>query len=186
MNEKTIMENYDEYILDNIEDAPEAAAEWAITNDSVADWAVRKVREEQAEYNRLEGIGLEEIDRVQAKIDRAAKRRDSRTGFLLSKLAQYFGTVPHKETATTEKYQLLSGSLVYTKPKAVMEKDDDALLAFLHTSGNTEYIKTEERPAWGEFKKRLEIVGRNAIDKETGEIVECIRVTEKPGSFDVK
>ena len=36
------------------------------------------------------------------------------------------------------------------------------------------FIKTEEKPRWGDFKKRLEIMGGSVVDKETGEIVEGV------------
>ena len=37
------------------------------------------------------------------------------TSYLTSCLADFFATVPHKETKTTEKYRLLSGTLTFKK-----------------------------------------------------------------------
>ena len=58
-------------------------------------------------------------------------------------------------------------------------------MQFLKGSGQLEFIKTEEKPRWGDFKKRLEIMGGSVVDKETGEIVEGVTVETKPDTFTV-
>lgn len=42
-----------------------------------------------------------------------------------------------------------------------------------------------EKPKRGEFKKRLEIVGGQIVDKTTGELVEGVQIIEKPDTFTV-
>ena len=66
-----------------------------------------------------------------------------------------------------------------------MKQDDAQLVQYLKDSGQLEFIKTEEKPKWGDFKKRLEIVSGSVVDKETGEIVEAVQIIEKPDSFSV-
>lgn len=66
-----------------------------------------------------------------------------------------------------------------------MKQDDEKLVQFLKDSGQLEFIKTEEKPRWGDFKKRLEIMGGSVVDKETGEIVEGVTVETKPDTFTV-
>ena len=51
--------------------------------------------------------------------------------------------------------------------------------------GNEDMIQTTEKPKWGEFKKRLEIVGGQIVDKTTGELVEGVQIIEKPDTFTV-
>lgn len=82
-------------------------------------------------------------------------------------------------------YRLLSGTLTRKFGGVSMEKDDDKLVEFLKASGNLEFIKTEEKPKWGEYKKRLEIMGGSVVDKETGEIVDGVKAIEKPDTFSV-
>lgn len=41
------------------------------------------------------------------------------------------------------------------------------------------------KPKWGEFKKQLEIVGGQIVDKTTGELVEGVQIIEKPDTFTV-
>ena len=158
-----------------------------IDNDNLADWAVRKIHEERAENKRLHDIAEEQTARIEEKIAMADRRLESRTAFLMHRLSEYFGKVPHKETKTQSKYQLLSGTLVMTREKVSIEKEDDSvLLNYLKNSGYKEYIKTKEEPVWGEFKKRLIAVDGKVIDFETGDEVSGVKANTKPATFDVK
>ena len=107
------------------------------------------------------------------------------TRFLTGKLAEYFETVPHKTTKTKHSYRLLSGTLVKKIGGNTMKQDDDTLLAYLKASGNEDMIQNIEKPKWSEFKKRLEIVGGQIVDKTTGELVEGVQIIEKPDTFTV-
>lgn len=166
--------------------AEEGTEGWKITNDSAADWAVRKVKEEEAEYARLNALAHDRIAEINMQVEAAEKRMQSKTAYLKSKLAEYFGTVPHRETKTQEQYQLLSGKLVFTKPKATFEKDGNTLLAYLKESGYTEYIQTVEKPMWEDFKKNLAIMDGKVINQGTGEIVEAVRIAVSDAKFEVK
>lgn len=115
----------------------------------------------------------------------AHQSRKNGTRFLTGKLAEYFETVPHKATKTKESYRLLSGTLTRKLGGSQMKQDDAQLVQYLKDSGQLEFIKTEEKPKRGDFKKRLEIIGGSAVDKETGEIVEGVQIIEKPDTFSV-
>lgn len=178
------LENITEEVFNSSEDEPRGT--FRIADDSAADWAVRKINEERAELARIVALADEQIAKIMEKVAAAEKRCENGTGFLISKLAEYFETVPHKATKTQHTYRLLSGTLVKKLGSQTLKPDNEKLLDFLKTSGNTDMIKTKEEPAWGEYKKRLEIMGDSVIDKETGEIVAGVNIEEKLGSFDVK
>lgn len=158
-------------------------APWRITDDSTADWAVAKIAAAREELARIEALASEQFDRIQSKVEEAKKRCESATGFLTSKLAEYFETVPHKETKTKHSYRLLSGTLAKKIGGATMRPDEARLLAHLKASGQEDFVKVEEKPRWGEYKKRLEIVNGAVIDTETGELVDGVDIEEKPDSF---
>lgn len=161
-------------------------SEWCITDDKSADWAVRKIAEERAEFERLKALADEQINEILAKVEDAKKRLENNTSFLKGKLAEYFGSVPHKETKTTEKYRLLSGTLVLKKGGAKPKPDSEKLLEWLAANGYTDYIKTEQSPRWGDFKKLLDYSGEVVTIAETGEIVVGIEIENTPSEFDIE
>lgn len=158
---------------------------WRITDDGCADWACRKIAEEKTELDRITALGESQIEKIQQRIDAAQRRYENGTRFLTGKLAEYFETVPHKTTKTKHSYRLLSGTLVKKIGGSTMKQDDDTLLAYLKASGNEDMIQNTEKPKWGEFRKRLEIVGGQIVDKTTGELVEGVQIIEKPDTFTV-
>lgn len=179
------LENMDMNMFDaeETESAPRPA--WRITDDGCADWACRKIAEEKTELDRITALGESQIEKIQQRIDAAQRRYENGTRFLTGKLAEYFETVPHKTTKTKHSYRLLSGTLVKKLGGSTMKQDDDTLLAYLKASGNEDMIQNTEKPKWGEFKKRLEIVGGQIVDKTTGELVEGVQIIEKPDTFTV-
>ena len=168
---------------DEAEDAPRPA--WRITDDGCADWACRKIAEEKAELDRIRELADAQIQKIEEKVAAAERRFQNGTRFLTGKLAEDFETVPHKTTKTKASYRLLSGTLTRKFGGTTMKQDDEKLVQFLKDSGQLEFIKTEEKPRWGDFKKRLEIMGGSVVDKETGEIVEGVTVETKPDTFTV-
>lgn len=158
---------------------------WRIADDACADWAIRKIAVERAELQRIKELACTEIARIEEKVAAAEKRCENGTRFLTSKLSEYFETVPHKATKTKESYRLLSGTLSLKLGGTQLKQNDEKLLDFLKKTGNTDMIKTEEKARWGDFKKRLQIVGSQVVDSETGEIVEGVEIITKPDVFTV-
>ena len=172
-----------EEVLEQPEDTEKS---FSITDDNTADWALKKIAEERKEVERLKALAEQQIEEIELKIKHLEETTERKTAFLKGCLAQYFETVPHKATKTQESYKLLSGSLVFKLPKQTMVKDDAKLLEYFRQNGMEEYIKTEEKPVWGEYKKLLSIVDGQVVDTVTGEVVDVVKVEEEPGKFDVK
>lgn len=132
-------------------------APFRITDDRCADWAIRKIAEERSEYNRLKDLADQQKAAIEEKVEAARRRMENGTAFLTSCLADFFNTVPHKTTKTTEKYRLLSGTLTLKKGTV----------------------------KWGELKKLLAYTGEIATIQSTGEIVEGVTAYETPATFTV-
>lgn len=99
-------------------------APFRITDDRCADWAIRKIAEERSEYNRLKELADQQKAAIEEKVEAARRRMENGTAFLTSCLADFFNTVPHKTTKTTEKYRLLSGTLTLKKGTVKATVDD--------------------------------------------------------------
>lgn len=159
---------------------------FVIDDDEKADWALRKIAEEKQEYDRIHDLADNQIRVIEEKVEVAERRFNQRTSYLQSLLGQYFVKVPHKKTKTQETYQLLSGKLVLKLPRVKTNYDKEDLLQFLKDNSYQNYIETEEKAKWGEFKKLLDLSSGTAIIKETGEVVDCITLEDTPMEFKVE
>ena len=120
----------------------------------------------------LPAVTLDELEQV----DLGTVEQGERAPFLTSCLADFFNTVPHKTTKTTEKYRLLSGTLTLKKGTVKATVDDAKLVPWLRENGYGDLVKVEESAKWGELKKLLAY---------TGEIVEGVTAYETPATFTV-
>ena len=161
-------------------DEPEAKEGWSITNDQEADWAMKKIRDAEAECDRWTRYYKAMIKQVE---DNTAVTRS----IMEQKLHDYFMTVPHKETKTQAKYSLPSGDLVVKRPKNVIEiADENKLLEWVKSNGLTECLKVIESVRWAEVKKRLTEDSNGVIcDSETGLVCDAVKSVPKDAEFSV-
>ncbi len=172
---------------DDGQETPQEKKAFVIDDDNKADWAIRKIDEEKQELNRIRELADEQTARIEQKVEAAERRFNQRTSYLRSLLGSYFMQVPHRRTKTQESYRLLSGSLVLKLPKVKPVYEEDELVEYLKENGMPDYIKTEEKARWGEFKKLLDLsAGVYPVIKDTGEVVDCIRIEETPAEFKVE
>lgn len=153
---------------------------WQIENDQQAEWAMSKIAEAESELDRWETFYLGMIEQIR-------KRTSHTVEILRGKLAEYFETVPHKVTATQEKYSLPSGDLVFKAPRKVWTHDNDQLIRWAKENGMTELIKTTEAIDWQRLKKRLVEAADGVIcDQETGLVCEAVTVETSEPEFTVR
>ena len=159
-----------------------------IDNDNTCDWAIKVIKKETEEIERLIKIADSEIEELQQKKESLRKSLESKTGYLKSKLFEYFGKVEHKETKTQESYKLLSGSLVLKKPTQKMAPDKERLLAYVKENNMPEFVKVKEDIDWAAYKKECQIVDGKVVNVQTGDMLpeDVIAVEDVPGEFDVK
>jgi hypothetical protein len=173
-------------MLDIFDDILESENEsWKIEDDSAAEWALRKVLGHFEERDRLLSLVHAEQARLAEKEEEINKKCDSNTGFLLLKLEEYFSSVKTRDTATQSSYKLLSGTLVYKKPKVDIQPGE-ALVEWLEEN-RPEFVTVEKKANWKEIKKHVTQIaeGVYALD-DTGEILDGILPKEIPGKFEVK
>lgn len=158
----------------------ELASRWHIKNDQDADWAVQKIQKAKAEFDRWRRYYEGLIEKVESNTERTVE-------FFTERLKEYFDTVPHKETKTTEKYPLPSGDLILKKPKTVWNHDDGELLDWLKKHFFYEFIKVTEKPDWAGFKKRLTEDSNGVIcESETGLVCDVVKSELSDPGFEVK
>lgn len=177
------VEDYD--LPSTYEEGTPPPAPFRIADDDVADWAIRKIAEKKAEYDRLKDLADREIARITERVEQAKRRYEADSAFLTNCLSNYFQTVPHRKTKTTEKYQLLHGTLTLKLGGTDYKRDDAKLIAWLKENGREDLIRVKEEPAWGDLKKQIEAVGSTVVIKDTGEILEGIEAMQAPDTFKI-
>ena len=71
----------------------EESTEFTIKDDKLCDWALKKVKQETEEHDRLIALAKAEIEELQEQIAKLDQALESKTGFFKSKMYEYFQTV---------------------------------------------------------------------------------------------
>lgn len=176
-------------IEDEIYEAMETQPEgFKIDSDSLASWAVKIIKKEQEETERLMKIADDQIAELQERKQKIQEQYEHKTGYMKAMLYQYFMSVPHKDTKTQETYKLFDGTLYYKKPSLKMVPDKEKLLAYCKANNMPEFVKVKEDVDWAAYKKECEIVDGQVVNVQTGDMLpeDMIQIEEDPGKFDVK
>lgn len=182
--ENKIRDPFDEVFEEILaEDPSEEAQHFRIDDDFKAEWAVRKIAEEKAEFERMDELAVKSIKYYSDKREEYANRFQKRTSYLSAMLNDYFRSVPHRKTATQESYSLPSGKLVIKHKAPVAERDDEKLCGWLEENA-PQFVKVKREPVWGELKKTLTVSGDSYITDE-GEIVPGLRAVPQDDEFKV-
>ena len=158
-----------------------------ITNDSQANWALRKIADARKKLARDQETAKAEIERIQQWLkmseSEAARTEERMTALLHEYYAPQFQTDPKTKT-----YKLPSGKVQWWAQQPQFNRDDTALLAFLKSREMTDFIETKETPKWGELKKQIQVVGEHVVVKDgkmAGEIIDGVEVVHRPPTFRV-
>lgn len=154
-----------------------------IQDDKTADWAIKKIKEAEAERDRLLALVDVEIADLMEKAETYKKQCDFETSALRMMLEEYFRTVKRKATKTQETYKLIQGTLTWKKPQQRL-KQTEALIEYVKANAPA-YIKTKEEVAWGDYKKTLQIAGELVLN-EDGEVVEGVEIEMTVPEFIIK
>jgi len=168
------------------EEGQEEQQGWRIENDLMADWAIEKIKRYRAELERKKRLAEEKIRQVQEWIAKEEEKIGRHIGFFEYKLHEYFISLDPsllKKTKTQSKYELISGSLKIKKRTPEIKRDNQELVNWLEENKLNKYIKTEKFPIWAELRKKIKIVGNQAVYPETGEIIPGITVEQRPDEF---
>lgn len=165
----------------------EAQERFRITNDSQANWALRKIADARQKLDRDRATALAEIELIEkwlaGRKAEATATEERMTALLHEYYAPQFQTDPKTKT-----YRLPSGKVQWRAQQPQFNRDDTALLAFLKSREMTDFIETKETPKWGELKKQIQVVGEHVVVKDgkmAGEIIDGVEVVHRPPTFRV-
>lgn len=166
------MEEYAKYIVDEAISEQEQNGDFIIDTDEKAEWALQKIAQEKTDCERMKAVCEQMIENYKRKIEEAKTRYESKTSYLKGMLQRYIETVKTKDTKTQKTYALPSGKLKIKFQKPEYVRDDEKILLWAKKNGYNDFIKTEEKIQWGEFKKVTDIKKDAIVDEETGELID--------------
>ena|SRR5690606_702614 len=178
-------------ILDEIDEATGSNVavgdeSWRITDDSAADWALRRIAWHQAQIARRREFVQREIERLQAYLQAETERHERSIRFFEAHLRDYFERLRAEGALGNRKtYRLPHGSLQMRASGPKFERDDKQLIEWARQHG---LVRVSEVPDWSSIKERLTVTDSLiVVDRETGEVVPGVVVVEPPSEkFSVK
>ena len=149
-----------------------------VEGDMEADKLVKAILDAEETKAFWKGYYKEKLEEVNASCDLIIEQNKAR-------LRMYFDSVPHKKTATQEKYPLPSGKLVLKDQEPEYQRDDKQIIKFLKENNGEKFVKVKEELDWSGLKKTLMIAGETAAD-EDGNPIPGIKVIEREKAFTIE
>lgn len=161
--------------------------EFTITDDKLADWAVRKILKRQQNIAEANEAANERIEAVKAWLTQIESDNDST--YLLEKLREYAIT---KLDGKVKTLKLISGNISFrsVNPKfyiagSEVKNDNELLIKYVETN-EPDLIETKNTVKWGDFKKTLVVASDGKVINSDGEVLHFITGIEQPDNIAVK
>lgn len=155
-----------------------------ITDESGANWALRKIKEAKDKQVENTLLAEKEIATIEMWLDQQNKKLADDIEFFQSHLATY----AHRQREENPKFKskkLPYGTLRFKKQQPAYKYDDDALVEYLKKQDKTDLINVKYTPKKAEIKKLFVAHEGKLINPETGEFVDGVTIEERPEKFEV-
>lgn len=179
--------DFEEELLNEIE--KEIPQNNGIHDDEYADWTIEKIKFLQSELERKKMIVENKKAILDEWFEKEKKDIDNKISFYTARLQEYFDSLDPKvlkKSKTQVSYSLPSGKLKKVLEKEDFEKEDEELLKWLKNNNYTDFIKVKESIDWAKLKGNIEVNNGKAVLKDTGELIDSIKVIKKPAEFKVE
>jgi len=182
--------DFEEELLNELEkEISQVSQDKGIRDDGYADWTVEKIKFLQAELEKKKILVENKKAILDEWFEKEKKDIENKISFYTARLQQYFDSLDPKvlkKTKTQVSYSLPSGKLKKVFEKEDFEKDDEELLKWLKNNNYTDFIKVKESIDWAKLKGNIEVNNGKAVLKDTGELIDSIKVIKKPAEFKVE
>lgn len=151
-----------------------------VTDDKAAQWCMKKIQEAEADRAMWKA-------HYEAQMQKVNESADSAVAYFTARLEEYFASVPHKATKTTESYSLPGGKLILKRQQPEYKVDDAALVPWLEESFMGQLVNVEKKADWAGLKKIVAVTPDGAhVATDDGEIIPGVTVTQRPDVFKVE
>lgn len=168
----------------HLDEAMAATEGFVITDDTRADWALRKIA--QARQNivkRAEFVAGEAL-RLRNWQQAADKRDQDTIDFMESLLRQYFESLRQSGALGKRKsYTLPHGALKVRTKGIQFARDEQAMLKWA-AEHRPEVIEHKPALRWGELKKDVEVLDGAIVHRGTGRVMDGIKMLDETTGVD--
>lgn len=168
--------------LDEQEKVAQEAFE--VTNNSSANWALRKIKQQQNQQKENNSLAETEIEKINSWADSENEKAQRSIDYFQGLLA-YYALKQRESDPKFKKLELPNGKIKFTKQQPKFNYDDDVLINYLKKSERTDLIKIKESPDRATVKKTFTLQGEKLVDAETGEFVEGVSIEHREDKFSV-
>lgn len=147
-------------------------------------WALRKITAIERAREEARAAARAETERIKAGLEEEEKQADRAREHLDYLLEDYHRRVLAETGQKTIK--LPHGELQIRARQPEYQRDEALLKAWARENRPEMLVPREPKLNWTALKKKLQVVGNQVVDKETGEVVPGITVIERPAGFKIK
>lgn len=169
---------------DYLEGGQETNNTFAITDDSSANWALRKIKRYKGIKESNNALAQAEIDKIEQWLLTENEKAQSNIDYLQSLLAQYALT-KREQDPDFKTLSLPNGKFGFRKRQDKWIYDDDKVVETLEKANLTDFIKVKKVPSRADIKKAFDVNDGKVVNPDTGEIIEGITIEKQEDNFNV-
>lgn len=163
----------------------EKSESFQVTNLDSANWAFKKLEALKAKENEINEVAEKELDRIKYwQSEELASIEKDKEYF------EYLVTDYYKREKENDKHFKLStpyGKVTSRKGAKVFEvKNEQGVIDQLEQRGFTDFVKTTKKLNQADMKKAFNVSDDGTVIDDNGEVLDGIRMIEKPTSYSVK
>ena len=162
----------------------EDKSRFIIDDDNKADWALRKIAESKNEIYKISYFADSEINRIEDWERKEKEKYESSIDYFTGLLAEY-ASQKRKQNSDFKSQSLPAGRIRFKKQQPKWNVDKEKVVKSIKSTGRDDLIRIKEEPSMNDIKKAFIVVDGQAIDEETGQVIEGIKVEDREDKFEV-
>ncbi len=156
-----------------------------VTDDSSANWALRKIKQLQDQQKETNSLAEAEIEKINTWADSENEKAQRDIDYFQGLLAEY-ALKKREENPKFKSMKLPNGAIKFRKQQPKFNYDEETLIKSLKNTGRFDLIKTKENIDKTAIKKSFVIHDDKLIDPETGVFVDGVSVEHRGDKFSVE
>ena len=156
---------------------PEERERFRLTDENMANWALRKVAKARAEYEEAAKVAEAEVRRIDDWLNSRKRDLERTEEFFGGLLAGYY-LPQHMENPRQKTFKLPAGQVQIRAQQPDYVRDEAKLIAWLKGNDMAGYVEIVEKLRWGDLKKQLKQLGDKMLSPD-GEVVDGILVVDR-------